>query len=147
MYKLPTDTSSSAQQVQEGYGYMYMDVHHTELTLSNVWLSATNHAIAHTLQQIYNNHDSQDVGYLMYNDELPDSEKTTRFYGHTKGDLAFDASSGFWLVHSTPRFPRNSSSGYNWPDNAKRYGQSFLCVTFGFDQFEDIGKSNYEAVR
>ena len=27
----------------------------------------------------------QDVAYLMYNDELPDSDKTARIYGHTKG--------------------------------------------------------------
>ncbi|XP_033643199.1 plancitoxin-1-like [Asterias rubens] len=140
VYKLPIDSSSSIQQVQEGYGYMYMDVRQTKLKLSNIWLNATNHAIAHTLQQIYDNDGSKDVAYLMYNDELPDSDKTARIYGHTKGDLAFDASSGFWLVHSTPRFPRNSSLSYNWPNSARRNGQSFLCVTFGFDQFEEIGQ-------
>ncbi|XP_071802743.1 plancitoxin-1-like isoform X1 [Asterias amurensis] len=135
VYKLPIIRNSSSKQVQQGYGYMYMDVRQTALKLSKTGLNTANHAIAHTLQQIYSNHGSSNVGYLMYSDGLPNSKK-----GHTKGDLAFDKSSGFWLVHSTPHFPKKSSQSYNWPDSAKRYGQSFLCVTFGFDQFEEIGQ-------
>ena len=38
---------------------MYMDVRQTKLKLSNIWLNATNHAIAHTLQQIYDNDGSK----------------------------------------------------------------------------------------
>ncbi len=140
VYKLPKISSSSSRQVQEGYGYMYMDVHQTTLKLSKNWLNTANHAIAYTLQQIYSNPHSSNVGYLMYNDQLPDKNRTNSKYGHLKGDLAFDASSGFWLVHSTPKFPKNSALGYNWPESARKNGQSFLCVTFDYDQFENIGQ-------
>ncbi|XP_071802431.1 plancitoxin-1-like [Asterias amurensis] len=149
VYKLPIIRNSSSKQVQQGYGYMYMDVHQTALKLSTTGLNTANHAIAHTLQQIYSNHSSKNVGYLMYNDALPGMDITEGEYGHTKGDLAFDASSGFWLVHSTPRFPRNSSQSYNWPATANKNGQTFLCVKFGYDQFETIGQQlmyNYPQV-
>ncbi|XP_071802744.1 plancitoxin-1-like isoform X2 [Asterias amurensis] len=80
VYKLPIIRNSSSKQVQQGYGYMYMDVRQTALKLSKTGLNTANHAIAHTLQQIYSNHGSSNVGYLMYSDGLPNSKK-----GHTKG--------------------------------------------------------------
>ncbi len=45
--------------------------------------------------------------------------------------MVFDASGGFWLVHSVPRFPfaRNSSEPYTYPAYAKTYGQSFICLS------------------
>ena len=45
------------------------------------------------------------------------------------GVIGFDKQSGFWLVHSTPRFPPTQSTGYDWPSSAKRYGQSFICIS------------------
>jgi deoxyribonuclease-2 len=57
--------------------------------------------------------------------------------GHTKGDLAFDNTSGFWLIHSVPKFPPNDS--YHYPETGTRYGQSFLCVTFDYLTFNEIG--------
>ena len=58
MYKLPKGISH-VPQVMEGYGQMYMDVNNPSLQLSDVSLQDTNHAIAHTLQQVYSNADSQ----------------------------------------------------------------------------------------
>ena len=66
----------------------------------------------------------------MYTDETP-SGSTYDSYGHTKGDVGFDSTSGFWLIHSTPRWPNAPPSTYNFPENEKDYGQSFLCMTFG----------------
>jgi deoxyribonuclease-2 len=42
-------------------------------------------------------------------------------YGHSKGVLAFEDSTqtGFWLVHSVPRFPRIIEQGYGYPDSGK----------------------------
>ncbi|XP_022085270.1 uncharacterized protein LOC110976371 [Acanthaster planci] len=140
VYKLPRDSNSQILQVRDGCGQMYMDANNPVLKLSSAWISDTDHAIAYTLKQIYQNHASQDVAYLLYNDELPNSKAKTSTHGHTKGDLAFDATSGFWLVHSTPRFPNNSSMTYSWPESAQIYGQAFLCVTYGYDQFEEIGQ-------
>ena len=60
------------------------------------------------------------------------------FYGHTKGDLAFDGTSGFWLVHSVPKFPPYADKYYDYPESGKRYGQSFLCVSFNYSMFNEI---------
>ena len=52
----------------------------------------------------------------------------TNFYTFT-GVVAFDETSGFWLVHSTPHFPPPRDTGYAWPSSARIYGQTFLCVS------------------
>ncbi|XP_077870092.1 plancitoxin-1-like [Saccoglossus kowalevskii] len=75
----------------------------------------------------------------MYNDEWPNG-KTSTNRGHTKGDLCLDDESGFWLVHSTPVFPNFSNESYSWPENAHAYGQTFLCMTFAYDQFNYIAR-------
>lgn len=53
----------------------------------------------------------------------------------------FDEQTGFWIVHSVPRFPEQLHSGqYVFPENARENGQSILCVTFPTSQLETIGK-------
>ena len=74
----------------------------------------------------------------MYNDEKPDGSKSFH-RGHTKGDLAFDDNTGFWLVHSLPKFPPPATEGYTYPHNGLTYGQTFLCVSYHTDSLEDIG--------
>lgn len=65
----------------------------------------------------------------MYNDEPP-MGPVTLVKGHTKGVMAGNEQSGFWLVHSVPHFPPDLSSGqYGYPKTGHMYGQSFLCVT------------------
>lgn len=51
---------------------------------------------------------------------------------HAKGVISFDGTSGFFLRHSTPRFPLAASSGAyaGYPDYARIYGQTFLCVSY-----------------
>jgi len=48
----------------------------------------------------------------------------------------FDQTSGFWLIHSVPKFP--PTDRYSYPDTARRYGQSFLCITFNYNQLKEI---------
>lgn len=65
----------------------------------------------------------------MYNDEPPSSQ-VDMVKGHTKGVMASDTKTGFWLVHSVPHFPPELENGsYNYPATGHRYGQSFLCIT------------------
>lgn len=73
---------------------------------------------------------------MMYNDEKPDGP-TSSSKGHTKGVLLFDTSSGYWLVHSVPKFP--PPNAYDYPDSGRTYGQSFLCVSFSYKQLKAIG--------
>lgn len=102
-------------------------------------LNTSENALAFTLQQIFNELGGTDLAYLLYNgnfntgvtkkDESPDNVEHEN-WGHTKGALAFDESSGFWLIHSVPRFPDTSVS-YVYPKEETEYGQSFLCMTYG----------------
>eukprot|EP00058_Branchiostoma_floridae_P014668 XP_002600156.1 hypothetical protein BRAFLDRAFT_66664 [Branchiostoma floridae] len=111
-YKIPKISESSYKLVQEGLGHVYMDAN------------------------------TKDIAYLLYDDELPNDTlaATSTSRGHTKGVLVFDKSGGFWLVHSTPKFPNPAKDSYSWPENAIIYGQSFLCISFQYIEFEKIGQ-------
>ena len=47
--------------------------------------------------------------------------------------------SGFWLVHSVPKFPPMVQDGYGYPESGTYYGQMFFCVSFNASQFDAIG--------
>ena len=68
------------------------------------------------------------------------SEKSTGNYGHSKGAIAYDTNGGFWLIHSTPKYPNISNSNYEYPSNGKIYGQAFFCANFGIQQFNKIAE-------
>nr|XP_054747997.1 plancitoxin-1-like [Lytechinus pictus] len=137
--KLPRNRQSKNQLIYNGVAHLYMDVRSSSFSLSDVSLNDTNQPVGYTLQQIYKNYQSQDVMYMMYNDEYPDGTKQDN-RGHTKGAVAFDNESGFWLVHSVPRFPDVAKNSYYWPSNACPYGQSMLCISMKTDQFVGVGK-------
>ncbi|KAL4219230.1 deoxyribonuclease II [Mactra antiquata] len=119
--------------------FYFMDAVSKVWSLSMRTLNDDSQAIYNTLQQIYTksrNEYSEDLLYLMYNDDFPSTTlnyTSRRLYstehGHTKGVIAFDSNSGFWLIHSTPKFPPSKDNGYSYPDSAKNHGQSFLCIS------------------
>lgn len=83
---------------------------------------------------------------LMYNDEFPNGT-SSETSAHAKGVVAFDGQSGFWLVHSVPRFPPAPDGGppgtkgnYSYPTTGLRYGQTMLCVSLPLHQADLIGK-------
>jgi deoxyribonuclease-2 len=56
---------------------------------------------------------------------------TSDSYGHSKGILAWSASSAFWLIHSVPKFcdtPANVQT-YAYPSTGEEYGQSMICLS------------------
>lgn len=89
----------------------------------------------------------QDEGQLllMYNDEFPNGT-SSETAAHAKGVVAFDATSGFWLVHSVPRFPpapgppSASATNYSFPVTGLRYGQTMLCISLSFSQADLVGE-------
>ncbi|XP_033119525.1 plancitoxin-1-like isoform X1 [Anneissia japonica] len=146
--KLSKDSDNNNELIRDGVGHVYMDENIKEWQLSDVSMNDSSQSIGYTLQQIYDNPKSKDVGYIMYNDEWPNGPKSSS-RGHTKGALAFDSSSGFWLIHSTPKFPDFANKSYVWPNNALPFGQSFLCITFDLKQFQLIGEQllyNYPSI-
>jgi deoxyribonuclease-2 len=102
-----------------------------------------NGALGSTLSQIYSAN-TGNIGWLMYNgrklyhgdlteiDQTPDGSQHSS-NGHTKGVVGLDANSGFWLVHSVPRFPNETTTtpDYFYPEWETDYGQSFLCMSYG----------------
>lgn len=52
------------------------------------------------------------------------------YYAHSKGVLALDSRSGFWLIHSVPNFPPLFNGSYNYPDTGRENGQLSMCLSF-----------------
>ena len=103
-------------------------------------LNETKHPIANTLQPIYDNYKTDPKMYMFYNDETPE-KRVSYTHGHTKGVISFDMDTGFWLVHSLPRFPNYANSSYEFPHSGHTNGQTFLCMSFSYkESFNDIGK-------
>ncbi|XP_023365703.1 deoxyribonuclease-2-beta isoform X1 [Otolemur garnettii] len=74
----------------------------------------------------------------MYNDGVPKSMNYGSKYGHTKGVLLWNRVQGFWLIHSIPLFPPIPGEGYDYPPTGRRNGQSGICITFKYNQYEAI---------
>uniref|UniRef100_A0A8C8VQ11 Deoxyribonuclease-2-alpha n=1 Tax=Pelusios castaneus TaxID=367368 RepID=A0A8C8VQ11_9SAUR len=138
-YKLPRPPHSP---MAAGMRYMYQDAHSGGWVPGRALMNSTEGAVGRTLLQLYKgaNRRAEDTAYVLYNDEPPknvSSSSTNR--GHTKGVILLDRAQGFWLLHSTPHYPPPTMQTYTWPRSGLHNGQSFLCVTFPFAQFKEIG--------
>jgi len=139
IYKLPHMKRHPNALIRKGIGYFYMDANRPAFDLSDRNLTLKDHAIAHTLAGVYDNYNNKDdIGYVLYNDQVPGGGWSEKF-GHTKGALALDAESGWWLVHSLPHFPPKAEDGYSLPSNALYFGQTFLCLSLSSSQFSTVG--------
>ncbi|VDO31093.1 Uncharacterized protein BM_BM17983 [Brugia malayi] len=124
-YKQP----KKASQTYPGVTFHYADNDSKEWGPAENLKSPKN-AIAVTLKQYYDNKNNKkkELFYLFYNDQAPVNEKKSHLNrAHAKGVAVFGNTSGFWLVHSVPKFP--SLKRYSYAENGQTYGQSFLCVT------------------
>ncbi|XP_033119526.1 plancitoxin-1-like isoform X2 [Anneissia japonica] len=83
--KLSKDSDNNNELIRDGVGHVYMDENIKEWQLSDVSMNDSSQSIGYTLQQIYDNPKSKDVGYIMYNDEWPNGPKSSS-RGHTKGE-------------------------------------------------------------
>ncbi|XP_051803449.1 deoxyribonuclease-2-alpha-like [Acanthochromis polyacanthus] len=122
-----------------GLEYLYMD------GSTNFWAPSfmkinESGALANTLEPLLDFYDNPttDFGYLLYNDQPPGCNADLA-YGHSKGVVMLDTQTGVWLSHSTPRFPTYRNGNF-WPNNGNRNAQTFLCVTFPYNIFGEIGE-------
>ena len=124
-----------AIKANNGYDYSYAYSRSKILQKSDYTLDdADNGAISRTIQQTF--HD--EFTSIYWDDQDPDGNSHNTF-GHDKGIISFDKDSGFWLIHSTPRFPDTSSSTYKgYPDYAKTYAQSFMCISLDTSTINDV---------
>lgn len=133
VYKLPKITKHPHPFIEKGVAFYSLDNYQQKFQLSESSMEERSQPIAQTLQQIYDQ--PHMIAYYMYNDQPPDgTEKHSR--GHTKGVVAYDDNTGFWMIHSLPKFPRKDT--YQWVDNASPNGQSILCVSVNSSEMEKI---------
>lgn len=130
-------------KMPNGHQYLYAssdDVHAniSDFKAPSHGLDDPSSALGQTLTQIYSNKGASNIGYFAYNDQTPG--KTSSTNGHAKGVVEFTKDGGFWLVHSLPLFADLSASSFNMGSNSQNYGQSFLCMTLGFDQLDIVGQ-------
>ena len=121
-------------------------------------LSDRGGALGRTIEQAY----ADEVAYVFYNDEVYDkdpgggeaegerrevraeacvSDAWDNSWAHAKGVVAADAETGFWVTHSVPGLPLNSTlSGQEWsfPENQQLYGQTFLCLSAGAGELDGL---------
>jgi len=137
IYKLP-----------QGFNYAYRDSNSRETSALSMVKDKTLDcttcgALGHTLHQVYTNKDG--LAYMFYNDEYPDSypSPTNRSLmggGHSKGVIASDLSTGFWLIHSVPKFPDLTAKSFTWTASHE-FGQSFLCLSIKSSDADNIAKN------
>lgn len=101
--------------------------------------------LADTLSSIYTRKvEDDDSMYAMYNDQVPSDDADTEQHlksGHTKGVINFDQDSGFWMIHSVPKFPPNKTNGgYAYPKNGFKFGQMFFCLSLSYKYLDDIAE-------
>ncbi|XP_035224221.1 deoxyribonuclease-2-like [Stegodyphus dumicola] len=134
MYKIPKISDErEGTNLGEGTAYAYI----TSSKPGNWKLSSKSvtdgSLLENTLEDF--NAKKKEASYLFYNDDPPEGYFGTAV-GHLKGVLAFDAFSGFWLIHSIPRF--GDENKFEFPENAMVNGQSILCVTFHTKTLNEI---------
>ena len=129
MYKLPANKGEGKVE-RNGLGYVQI----TSLDPDSGWkLSALSmddpkSTTGRTLAPLYANNGVESLE-VMYNDQYPEGKQ---FAGraHSKGVVAADARTGFWLVHSVPGFPPARDASYSYPKSGENFGQSLLCISF-----------------
>lgn len=125
-----------------GLTYAYADSEDKTIKDTNGHtLDEASSPLTQTLSQAY--HASQSAAHAFWNDEHPGSNTVGSPWAHAKGAVAFDAQGGFWLTHSTPKFPNTLSHGltHAWDDASTKYGQNFLCITVGVAALQQIGEA------
>jgi deoxyribonuclease-2 len=130
MYKVPKLSESDETAAATGMEYAYYDDPAKQLVASPYRLDTDKGALGLTLKALFSG-DASSVGWILYNDEIPGATKNDSTCGHTKGVLGFDVATGtgFWLLHSWPKYPKADGSSKPAPT----YGQTFLCVALDLD--------------
>uniref|UniRef100_A0A914HTD3 Deoxyribonuclease II n=1 Tax=Globodera rostochiensis TaxID=31243 RepID=A0A914HTD3_GLORO len=139
-YKLP-DLGSEG----DGTAFVYSDANSASWRLSDKSVEDKRSAIGLTVSQLFTAKSKKGDFFALFNDENPNSGKTDSNRAHMKGVLVFDDISGFWLVHSVPKFPSSKETFYVYPRSGKRNGQSLLCITLSSASLREIGRQLFVA--
>ena len=108
-----------------------------------------NGAIMQTVLPLYDPAVNSTLGYVMWNDAPPGDYSPGSYYAHSKGVLATDGTSGFWLTHSMPNWPDFPADGSPGVFPSDKYAQSMACVsvtTATINAISDTMRVNYPYV-
>ncbi|XP_034737849.1 plancitoxin-1-like isoform X2 [Etheostoma cragini] len=133
LYKFP-------RVMGDGLSYLYMDESTNGWKVSKEKINSKSSTLANTLKPLLDFYDRQikGFGYMLYNDQPPNSNAAPSSFGHSKGVVMLDKGTGVWLSHSTPKFPKYRSKDF-WTDSGTANAQTFMCVTYSYDHFKEIG--------
>lgn len=140
LYKLPNsiEEDNEIESKNSGLNYLFITPDSTnKWTLSQRLINDSSSMPGRTLMPAYNNHYDNNL-VMMYNDE-PTNAKSNGSRGHTKGVVVANDISGFWLIHSVPKYPPSIEESYDYPKSGSIYGQSFLCISFTGDEMAKVG--------
>lgn len=132
-YKIPR-LEKDPSPFKSGYSYAYI----TSNTVANGWtlssklITDATSITGNTLAPLYAppGFFGSSISHVAYNDQKPTSLRSSAG-AHAKGVVALRADTGFWLVHSVPKFPPGIENGatYSYPSNGKENGQSLICIS------------------
>jgi len=130
-YKVPDNVKTGGSKTS-GFEYLYYDEKQGALKLSNHTLDKNSGALYQTLLKLFGDGHSpppDSHGWILYNDEIPNTKNNNEKKGHSKGVIGFDpvSNSAFWLLHSIPRCPVVNQPVL--PMDEHEYAQTCLCVT------------------
>ncbi|XP_062252046.1 deoxyribonuclease-2-alpha-like [Platichthys flesus] len=133
LYKLPKINDG-------GLSYLYMDESTNGWIPSQENINSNSGTLAHTLKPLLDFYDRKmaGFGYLLYNDQPSELKPAPASFGHSKGVVMLDERTGVWLSHSTPKFPTYQSKDF-WPPSGNANAQTFICVTYSYASFKQIG--------
>ncbi|KAM6921979.1 deoxyribonuclease-2-alpha-like [Xenentodon cancila] len=123
-----------------GESYLYMDESSNGWRVSRESINSQSGSLGRTLQPLLDFYDrrTEGFGYMLYSDQPPHPYTAPQSFGHSKGIVMLDRQTGVWLSHSTPKFPTYRKKDF-WPESGNVNAQTFICVTFPYDQFKEIG--------
>jgi deoxyribonuclease II len=135
LYKLPKIDGKS----ESGLNYLFVTSSSSNWTMSQKLMNDSSSMVGKTFEEVYIDRKDNKIK-LLYNDEAPTGE-VDEVLGHTKGVVVANDISGFWVIHSVPKFPPEIEKAvYDFPESGKTYGQSFLCISMTGDQIWKVGK-------
>ncbi|XP_031165392.2 deoxyribonuclease-2-beta-like [Sander lucioperca] len=145
IYKAPKDPQKpTVLNPKKGLEYLYIDSKDQTIKTfkdPSKLINAAEGVLANTLRPILKPMKSmpEDFGFISYSDQPPGCHADNKF-GHSKGLVMMDKTTGVWLSHSTPQFPFERDQNNFWPDSGATNAQTFICVTFKYNEFKKIGQ-------
>ncbi|QRM15328.1 DNase II-like protein [Mudlarkpox virus] len=137
VYKLPRSKRASTT----GSSYVYIDNINTTWRLGINRVESQNSIFGRTLQPIYDsykNNNNPHVGYILFNDGVPEVGNYSTLFGHTKGVISWTLYGGIYLTHSVPKFPPFPMRGYSYPRTGTKYGQTALCISLPYQDIIEL---------